>query len=812
MAKTIGHINVEISYKIIELFSAGLYSSPNKAFEELICNSYDAFAEIVSVFVSPDLAAENAYIMICDDGEGINQDEFHDLWKIGESTKRQSPERDKKRLQIGRFGIGKLSTYVLARKLTHISKKDGRFIMTTMDYDDIHSNTKQLSLPEKELSEEEAKEYYNKYCIYNGSSIVDFDLFGDKARSSWTICLLTDLKAKASEIQIGRLKWLLRTAMPLNPSSFHLYLNGEEILSSKTNIPVLKEWIVGKDDATADELSFAKSNYDEKKDEYTVDLETLSGIKGSFLLYEQSLVGGKSSANGRSHGIFLIIRGRLINLDDPLLGMEPFSHGPFNHCQIIINADGLDEYLASTREAVRDSVPYVQLKEYIKKKFNNEVRKCYFENEARKQEKKTISYRLSQTGYSTSQKPIRSFVKGFYSGTIANPLLIEKPTTSEEELLKKYEDQKIDGVAVESIDWAILGSLEPIGKLNLEEKKLTINSLHPFVANYSDSYKNTTPLENIIITEVLTEAYLYEHGLDESVVNSIIRKRDSALRELAFSDKEGIPAVAQLLNDSLSNPVRLENAVYRALNALGFETVKIGGNGKPDGMATAVLGYNQDGSKRTYSLTYDAKSTSKEKISAGTAHLSALKRHQEDYKANYSIEISIGYEGQDNPDSAISKESTKQKITVMKASDLARLLLYSIPNHLGLSKLQDLFDTCYTPAQVTEWVDNFIDNEPEKAPYSEIIEIVFELQKNDTEPPTIEVVRYKLNERLKASFSSEEIKTHCRALENIIPGQFHFDGTYVSVDVKPDIAKSHISQAINASPLPMKKIYEALFQ
>lgn len=47
--KKIDEIEVRISYKIIELFSAGLYSSPNKAFEELICNSYDAFADTVSV-------------------------------------------------------------------------------------------------------------------------------------------------------------------------------------------------------------------------------------------------------------------------------------------------------------------------------------------------------------------------------------------------------------------------------------------------------------------------------------------------------------------------------------------------------------------------------------------------------------------------------------------------------------------------------------------------------------------------------------------------------------------------------------------
>ena len=82
------------------------------------------------------------------------------------------------------------------------------------------------------------------------------------------------------------------------------------------------------------------------------------------LTYEDSLVDGKSSNLGRSHGIFLSIRGRLINLDDPLLGMEAFSHGAFNRTRIIINADELDDNLTSTREAVRDSIPFTQLKEF----------------------------------------------------------------------------------------------------------------------------------------------------------------------------------------------------------------------------------------------------------------------------------------------------------------------------------------------------------------------------------------------------------------------------------------------------------------
>ena len=793
--KKIDTISVEISYRIIELFSAGLYSSPNKAFEELICNSYDAFATKVSVYISPDLTSEDAYIMVVDNGEGLSKEEFKGLWKIGESTKRAYPERDKKRLQIGQFGIGKLSTYILARKLTHISYKSGKYLMTTMDFGAITVATNSIELPELELSGEQARELTKQYLYNEGNRLVSFDLFGEQPLDSWTITLLTDLKPKAAEIKIGRLKWILSTALPLNPVSFTLDLNGTCIESSKTNIPIKKEWVVGKDDQTAEELDFCSQGYDDEKETFYVDFENLKRVTGRFLLYEQSLLGGKAEDNGRSHGIFLIIRGRLINLDDPLLGMEPFSHGPFNHCQIIIHADGLDSNLTSTREAVKESIPLAQLKEYIKKKFNNELRKFYFESEEEERVKKTISYRLAQTTYSSSQKPIKSFIEKFYDGSISNPILIQKPTAkTKEELLKLYSDTvgDVSVNAIENVDWVIKDSHAPIATLDLDSKTLGINVLHPFVANYSGSFKDSLPLENIVIAEVLTEAFMYEIGLDESSINSVVKMRDEILRQLAFSDKERIPAVTQLLLDSLSDATGLENAVYRALVALGFEAVPIGGNGKPDGFATAFLGYNADSTPKKYTLTYDAKSTSNKKIQAGTARLSGLKRHQTDYNADYCFEVSIGYEGEDDIDSAISKEAIQQQITVIKA--------------------KDLFKTCYAPKHVSEWIANFINNTPEKAPYYDIIDTVYELQKTDTEPPTLSVIRIKINEKLSKCFSSDNIKTYLQALENIIPGMFHFDGQYAYVEGTPEVVKERISSAITKDfPVGIQDIFKAMF-
>ena len=153
---------------------------------------------------------------------------------------------------------------------------------------------------------------------------------------------------------------MLSTALPLNPG-FDLKFNGAKVESSKINTPIMKKWIIGKDDETLDKIKGATSRVEvdeQNEDKYFVDLPNLRGVNGEIILYEDSLVDGKSSNLGRSHGIFLSIRGRLINLDDPLLGMEAFSHGAFNRTRIIINADELDANLTSTREAVRDSTPY----------------------------------------------------------------------------------------------------------------------------------------------------------------------------------------------------------------------------------------------------------------------------------------------------------------------------------------------------------------------------------------------------------------------------------------------------------------------
>jgi hypothetical protein len=167
-AKQIGrpraNIPVEISTRFLEHFSEQLYSSPQKAFEELISNGWDAGADCVDIRIPTDLSAADATMTVFDNGSSMNEQGLRDLWHIAFSPKRDHPVQHGRHV-VGKFGIGKLATYVLASRLTYICKSnDGIIRRVTMDYGDIDRKAKadrlvsELHLDLFEVQEEELEE------------------------------------------------------------------------------------------------------------------------------------------------------------------------------------------------------------------------------------------------------------------------------------------------------------------------------------------------------------------------------------------------------------------------------------------------------------------------------------------------------------------------------------------------------------------------------------------------------------------------------------------------------------------------------
>src|ERR1035438_6261356 len=75
-------IPVELSTRFLEHFSEQLYSSPQKAFEELISNGWDAGADCVDVRMSDELSAPGATMSVLDNGESMDAGGLEQLWHI----------------------------------------------------------------------------------------------------------------------------------------------------------------------------------------------------------------------------------------------------------------------------------------------------------------------------------------------------------------------------------------------------------------------------------------------------------------------------------------------------------------------------------------------------------------------------------------------------------------------------------------------------------------------------------------------------------------------------------------------------------
>jgi hypothetical protein len=364
-------VRVRISLRIIERFSEGLYSSPSKTFEELVSNSYDAGAERVWVYLPPDFTAPEARIVVADDGESMDRAGLHDLWRIGESSKRDAPPV-RGRLPVGKFGIGKLATYVLANELTYIVHTAGEYHAITMDYGRVRGSMEDpssLELGVVALSRDEAIESIRH--ALEGTAVseeaVIQRLFADEGTepATWTIAVLSRLKPTAQRIQLGRLRWVLATALPLNPA-FQLALSDQAVAPSKFSLEVQWNFTIGhsEKDETPTQLGTSTSVEVAGTEIAGWELPNAGVIYGSAQLYSGSLQRGKSEDWGRSHGFFVRVRQRLINLnDDATFEVGPeLHHGTFTRFHMEINADGLDHLIASPRESLQESPELTELK------------------------------------------------------------------------------------------------------------------------------------------------------------------------------------------------------------------------------------------------------------------------------------------------------------------------------------------------------------------------------------------------------------------------------------------------------------------
>jgi hypothetical protein len=129
---------VKFSPVVIKHLGINMYSTLPPVLSELITNSYDADAEIVTITINQ----EDKHIEIFDDGCGMTSDELNkDFLKIGRNRRSTKSNESPKfnRPVTGKKGLGKLSVFGICKSIYVESCKNGKINAFEMNYDTLLS-------------------------------------------------------------------------------------------------------------------------------------------------------------------------------------------------------------------------------------------------------------------------------------------------------------------------------------------------------------------------------------------------------------------------------------------------------------------------------------------------------------------------------------------------------------------------------------------------------------------------------------------------------------------------------------------------
>lgn len=828
-------IDVRLSYRIVRLFSEGLYASSNKAVEELVANSFDAGATQVAVFLPANFHDQDATIGVLDNGEGMDAAGLTQHWLIGKSLKRELEKLPKGRQQIGKFGIGKLATYVLCNRLTHISKRGEKYYSTSMNYRDVDDRGEEevepktpIRIPLHELTEAEARQALKDWTDLPAFAEAGLTLFGKGAQKSWTFAVLSDLKAKVHEIRRGRLAWVLQTALPLR-DDFSIHLDGVKLEPSKAGKGRLKRWVLGKDitklpKPAPDEIETTE-DANQPKDSptrFAIEHEGVGRITGYAEVY-RDLLTGKSDELGRSHGFFVYVLGRLINVEDGHFGIPPdeLRHGTFGRTRVVVNMDGLDDFLQSDRERIRQGPVLSQAQNILRGIFN--VLRTYLAKADSEEDPSTKLIRsLAGSSSSVSRRPIVEVARAALEGKFKSRYVAVPPsTTSGErealvaELEKRIETPEAFVTSVEFF-WDAGADLG-IAIYDAKTGILRINGFHPFVGAFFEEFESKAsglPLKLFAMAEVLLEAQLHQEGYKQSDVDAVMLSRDQYLRDVAQgSGRRTALTVSRALHDARNDEDKLEQELVAAFTSLGFDAVRDGRDGKADGIARAHLGADEKGPRR-YSVTLEAKSkrTDGKRVSAATVNVAIIAEHRDEYLSDHAIVVGPSFATTKGDEASIAKlidndrELTKgngqpKTITLITVDDLARLVRLAPVKGLGLSKIRSLFTDCRLPEECREWIDKLEQSHPKRPPYKQIVETIHQLQQKYHQAAVeYSGLRVALGVRTPPIdyAKDQELVDLCKAMSQMAPGFMSATSSSVELDQSPDNVIAAIESATKA--------------
>jgi hypothetical protein len=830
-------ISVEISARFLEHFSEQLYSSPQKAFEELISNGWDAGADRVDVRISSNLKTDPSPTMaVLDNGASMDEEGLRQLWHIAFSPK-SGKTTEYGRPIIGKFGIGKLATYVLANKLTYICKaSDGKIRRVTMDYGAIDSQVKQqngdklirdLELKIFEVTDQEVKEALAS--VYAGDELfalitntapaptpISEDEYGAVKTTpvsrdgikTWTLVVLSDLKKTGRELKIGILKRMLAAALPFG-SEMAITVNDSTLASSKLDVPRQAEWVIGPDlgidsvEVETTEEDPANPGKTKKTSEVTqitsgttpvahVNIPGIGTVTGRVVLFDSPISGGKSEERGASNGFHVNVLGRVVNQASPTFGENNLNHAAWSRFRMTVRADGLNSYLTTDRERFKDTAEMRVFRAFLHSAFNK-ARSAYDSDTSA-----TLPHGgdvLVQSLGVLSLNPLRSVVDSALASQPPIPGLIDESGVKDKEKTRsEWKAKTADNIrnALDQVKFEKMPD-DSFVKFRIADNSIVVNTEHPFTAEHSHSKAEKELMRTIGMVSLLSDMFALEVGVEPSILESIREYRDRLMRYRALQRRESGTHIAKLLlkteHDS-ANSKRLEAVVSDAFSYLGFQVKDLAQPGQPEGIASAYAmptfqnPTDKDPTPPLYSFAFDAKSSKHDNAATGNIKLDGVVEHRQKFKADYSLIIAPGYS-----EGALANRCAQQKVTPITAKDLGKLLEYTVQyGAIPLTILREIFEI-YDPEAVSGWVNGL--EARLKSSRSLTIDIFLKaltnLKGKIPDALSASTIAYEVRDKLGAkSVKNEDVIAVARGLSILVPDLVGVEGDKIIVNASPE--------------------------
>ena len=698
----VGEVTLQVDYQIIEHFSKHLYRSPNKAVEELVANSFDAFATEAHVFTPGPYTASR--VIVWDNGESMDVEGLQQLWWIAKSPKsngdRVEEREGRTRKIIGKFGIGKLSSYSVGGVISHVCRHQGEFYVVSIDYGQIEgtngtppvSSLHPIKAPVHRLPEDRAFELV-KGLFDTLPPSIDTML----GRDSWTFAIIEQLKV--SDLPPGRLMWVLGNGMPLRPD-FRIKVNEKEV-QSKLKKKAVVNWDLGSKEV----VDVVRSRWDNAaaKNEVHPIVEfgsragldpnapdeeipfvrfaQLGPVWGHVRLFDETLLKYRSAEYERSHGFFLFVRGRLLNPDDEQLFLPDPSFQTFYRSQFVIYADDLDDKLLADRQRLREDEPVEQELELLQRALAGIARTTV--------EARDVEQKADQS--TRSILPVGS--RTYYRDPL-NALLLKAP----------IDDVSDFDPATVGVERKHLGENARISKVALKEGKFHVNADHPYYNVLADRAGQSRVAREFLrtfdlfaISELLLEGHLLDIGIPEKEAEEVMAWREGLFRQLASSYHETPEKVDEMRRTSHVGDREFEKALRDVFVDMGFSAEHDGQSGQKDILVMATVG------PESYKFIVEAKG-SKNDVRNEAANVGAAANHRDQTGAGHAVVVARRFSGfgpkRDDETAALYKEcKSTGGVSIMEIGALEEVYLATTRFSYPLALLRDVFTTLETPAQ-----------------------------------------------------------------------------------------------------------------